>query len=209
MTLLKRLFFVLIHKKPSSILKDFKTMTDEELVDKIGSSQNPLLFSTLYDRYSKKIYNKCYSFTKNEEEAKDLTQDVFLKLFTKLHTFKGNSKFSTWLYAFTYNFCINYLKRDPLRKMESLSDTIEKHEYHLFENEDVNDEQLFEIKVSKLEKILNTIDPEDKAILLLKYQDEISVKDLQVILNIGESAVKMRLKRAKIKVVQAHNKMKL
>lgn len=209
MTLLKRLFFVLINKKTSSILKDSKTMTDEELVDKISSSQNSLLFSTLYDRYSKKVYNKCYSFTKNEEEAKDLTQDVFLKLFIKLHTFKGDSKFSTWLYAFTYNFCINYLKRDSGKKMENLSDTMENHEYHLFEDDEINDQQLFEIKVSKLEKILNKIDPEDKAILLLKYQDEVSVKDLQVILNVGESAVKMRLKRAKIKVVQAHNKMKL
>lgn len=183
-------------------------MTDEELVYKISSSQNSLLFSTLYDRYSKKVYNKCYSFTKNEEEAKDLTQDVFLKLFIKLHTFKGNSKFSTWLYAFTYNFCINYLKRDFGKKMDNLSDTMENHKHHLSEDEDINDEQLFEIKVSKLEKILNTIDPEDKAILLLKYQDEVSVKDLQTILNVGESAVKMRLKRAKIKVVQAHNKMK-
>ena len=169
MNLLKRLFFVLVYQKPSSILEGSKKMTDEELVERISATQNPILFSVLYDRYSKKVYNKCYSFAKDQEEAKDLTQDVFLKLFIKLHTFKVNSKFSTWLYAFTYNFCINYSKRDAGKNMNDLSDTMDNHDYYLTTIEDITDEQLFEIKVSQLERALNTIEPEDKAILLLKY----------------------------------------
>ena len=73
--------------------------------------------------------------------------------------------------------------------------------------EDVEDEQLFELKVAKLKKALEQIDPEDKAILLLKYQDDVSVKDIQILMDLGESAVKMRLKRARIKVMEAHNKI--
>ena len=196
---------MLIGEKPKKKSDDLKKLSDEDLINKIISTKNTLLFSALYDRYGDKVYNKCYSFSKNEDEAKDLTQDVFLKLYVKLGTFKGNSKFSTWLYSFTYNFCVNYVNRDSGRKLSNQSDTIEDHDYHLSTIEDINDEEIYNLKVNKLKIALENIDPEDKAILLLKYQDETSVKELQTLLNLGESAVKMRLKRAKLKVIQAHN----
>ena len=74
--------------------------------------------------------------------------------------------------------------------------------------EDVDEQELFSLKASKLDQALDLIDPEDKAILLLKYQDDVSVKDLGTYFNAGESAIKMRLKRAKIKVLEAHNNIK-
>ena len=199
--------YIVLFSATHSVLEKSKDLTDAELVTQIVATNNSLLFSTLYDRYSKKVYNKCYSFARNEDEAKDLTQDVFLKLFIKLHTFKGKAKFSTWLYSFTYNFCANYVNRDKGRKMSDESDTMDNHEYYLSHMEDVEEETLFELQASQLEKALENIDPEDKAILLLKYQDEVSVKDLQALLKVGESAVKMRLKRARIRVVEEHNKL--
>lgn len=199
--------YIVLFSTTHSVLEKSKNLTDAELVAQIVATNNSLLFSTLYDRYSKKVYNKCYSFARNEDEAKDLTQDVFLKLFIKLHTFKGKAKFSTWLYSFTYNFCANYVNRDKGRKMSDESDTMDNHEYYLSHMEDVEEETLFELQASQLEKALENIDPEDKAILLLKYQDEVSVKDLQGLLKVGESAVKMRLKRARIRVVEEHNKL--
>ncbi len=207
MSFLNKIFIVLFSAS-NSLLGKSKVLSDEELVDQIVSTNNTLLFSTLYDRYSKKVYNKCYSFARNEDEAKDLTQDVFLKLFTKLSTFKGKAKFSTWLYSFTYNFCTNYVNRDKGRKMNDESDSMDDHHYRLSNMEDIDDEDLFELKASKLEKALDNIDPEDKAILLLKYQDDVSVKELQAVLKVGESAVKMRLKRARIRVIEEHDKIK-
>ena len=207
MSFLKKIF-LLLFSSANSILGKSKKLSDIELVAQIVSTDNTLYFSTLYDRYSKKVYNKCYSFARNEEEAKDLTQDVFLKLYTKLNTFKGKAKFSTWLYSFTYNFCTNYVNRDKGRKFRDASDSMDDHDYYLSAMEDVPDEDLFELKVSKLKIALEKIAPEDKAILLLKYQDEVSVKELQTVLKVGESAVKMRLKRARIRVVEEHNKLK-
>ncbi len=84
-------------------------LSDEDLVFKIVETYNSQLFAVLYDRFSRVVYNKCYGFSKNEEEAEGLTHDVFIRLFAKLKTFKGNSKFFTWLYSFTYNFCVNYV----------------------------------------------------------------------------------------------------
>lgn len=206
MGFLTKLFLVLVNNA-NSVLGKSKKLSDIELVNQIVETKNTLQFSTLYDRYSRKVYNKCYGFARNEDEAKDLTQDVFVKLFTKLHTFKGKSKFSTWLYSFTYNFCINYVNRDKARKMDDVSNSLDDHDYYLSEMVDIPDEDLLELKVKKLKVALENIDPEDKAILLLKYQDDVSVKDLQTVLKIGKSAVKMRLKRARIRVVQEHNKL--
>lgn len=133
-----------------------------------------------------------------------MTQDVFLKLFTSLSSFDGRSRFSTWMYSFTYNFCVNHVKKKSVNKH---SDSIDDHEYYLTEEEDVMDETLFQMKVDKLQRALEMIPPEDKAILLLKYQDGISLTELAKVFDLGESAVKMRLKRAKLKVVEAHNRI--
>ena len=96
-------------------------LTDEELVFRIAETNSSELFAILYDRFSNVVYNKCYGFSKSKEEAEDLTHDVFIRLFVKLKTFRGNSKFSTWLYSFTYNFCVNYVQRNAHKKKESVT----------------------------------------------------------------------------------------
>lgn len=207
MTFLKRLFLILINQDRSSLKADnaYSQFTDEELVQKIVASNNSLFFGVLYDRYSKMVYNKCYGFSKSQDEAEDLTQDVFLMLFVKLPSFQGRSKFSTWLYSFTYNFCVNYVNRNKQRKMSDKSIPMDDAEYKL--TEEVPDESIYELKASKLAKALNMISPEDKSILLLKYQDGASIKELSEVLELGESAIKMRLKRAKAKLLEIYNKL--
>lgn len=182
----------------------FQHLSDEELVDKIVKTNNTVLFGELYDRYSKLVYNKCYSFAKNEAEAEDLTQEIFLQLFIKLNTYKGKSKFFTWLYAFTYNFCVNYINRDTSKKINKNSKPIEENDNLLIE---IDDYSLFQLKVDSLQKALELISPEDKMILLLKYQDDISINELSKILDIGESAVKMRLKRAKARIIKIYHEI--
>ena len=73
---------------------------------------------------------------------------------------------------------------------------------------DVDDYSLFQMQVDKLQKSLELINPEDKVILLLKYQDDLSIKDLSVLLTLSESAVKMRLKRAKSRLIESYNNIK-
>ncbi|SNZ01908.1 RNA polymerase sigma factor [Flagellimonas pacifica] len=206
MTFLKRLFLIFIHnhdKNPLETDNPYAHLSDEELVKRIVANNNPLLFGKLYDRYAKMVYNKCYGFARSEDEAEDLTQDVFLQLFIKLKMFKGKSKFSTWLYSFTYNFCVNYVNRNKQRKMSDKSVPVEGSE-HKF-TEEVPDESLYEMKASKLKEALEMISAEDKSILLLKYQDGATIKDLVNLLELGESAVKMRLKRAKERLLEIYN----
>ncbi|WP_293283530.1 RNA polymerase sigma factor [Allomuricauda sp.] len=206
MTFLKNLFLILISNPDKAFLEKedlYVQLSDEELVKQIVADNDPMLFGKLYDRYVTMVYNKCYGFAKSADEAEDLTQDVFLQLFIKLRTFKGKSKFSTWLYSFTYNFCVNYVNRNKQLKIRDKSVQVETSEHKL--TEEVPDESLFEMKADKLKKALELIAAEDKSLLLLKYQDGASIKDLVSLLEIGESAVKMRIKRAKERLVEIYN----
>ena len=179
---------------------DISLLDDNELVEKIVKSNDTHLFAVLYDRHIHMVYNKCYGFATSKEEAQDLTHDIFIKLFVKLRTFKGTAKFSTWLYSFTYNFCVNYVSRNNYKKIEKnfegeISDKKEPES---------SEESLFALKTDKLNKALEIIDPNDKMILLLKYQDDFSIKEIAEALTISLSAVKMRLKRAREKVIKAY-----
>lgn len=186
-----------------SPIKDTE-LEDSELVSKIVARNDTHLFAVLYDRYAELIYGKCLSFSKSPEEAQDLTHDIFIKLFLKLRTFKGESKFSTWLYSFTYNFCLNYVTRDQKKKKEKFTPLI--HENYNIEDE-ITDEDIYQMKAEKLMLSLGKIAPDDRMILLMKYQDDFSIHDIQKGLNIGESAVKMRLKRAKERLIMAYNEI--
>ncbi|GAA3787797.1 RNA polymerase sigma factor [Corallibacter vietnamensis] len=197
-------------KYKTNIIKKFlkakkvsKDLFDETLVKKIVLNNDADLFEVLYDRYADLVYNKCFSFAKDEDEAKDLTQDVFLKLFIKLVSFKEKSKFSTWLYAFTYNHCVNYVTRDTAKKIEK--NAVETTEIQ--DNPEEEDFNIYQLKVDKLRIALERIPPKDKMILLLKYQDSVTIKELETILDVGSSAVKMRLKRAKEKLIEVYSNL--
>lgn len=185
--------------------REIDKISDEELIKAIVKTNDTVLFEVLYDRYSKIVYNKCYGFAKDEDEAKDLAQDVFLKLFVKLITYKGTSKFSTWLYAFTYNHCVNYVTRNTQKKIEKQSIESSGLE-NVSDDNDEDDYSIHMMKVEYLREALDQISPDEKMILLLKYQDLLSVKELETVLGIGESAIKMRLKRAKERLINAYTK---
>lgn len=187
---------------------DFKEISDEDLVVMIINTKDSFLFSVLYDRYARVVYNKCFAFVMSQKISEDLTHDIFINVFLKLKSFKGNSKFSTWLYAVVYNHCINFLKKNS-KKRESIVqlDSISNIENLKDDDNEVTDEEIFAISYEKLQKALLLIDYEDRVILLMKYQDDTSIKEIAVALNIGESAVKMRLLRAKKKVIEICNKL--
>ena len=181
-------------------------LTDEVLVELIVSSKDPVLFKVLYERYIFKVFNTCLSFSNNNQEAEDICQDIFLKLLDKIHTFNGTSKFSTWLYSFTYNHCVNYFHRNKFNKFEKITSNIEQMCDEVIAQS--SDEDLIQmLKLEKLNEALELIPFEDKQILMLKYHEFKSVKDLMDLHNAGESAIKMRLKRAKEKLLGVYNEV--
>ncbi len=170
-----------------------KHLKDEELVALYIDTQQNLYFEEIYERYANKVYRKCYSFVYNQAKAEDFTHDIFLKLIVKIGTFKESSKFSTWLYSITYNFCMDQIRVNK-----------KNVEVALDGNHDVMDENdeddLVNMHGDQLSKTLEKIPSDEKALILMKYQDDFSIKEIADTLNITESAVKMRLLRSKDKL---------
>ena len=183
-----------------------KSLTDEELALEMAKSLDILFFEEIYNRYESLVYTKCLSFIKSKTIAQDIAHDIFLKLYVSIGKFEGRSKFSTWLYSLTYNHCVNYINRDKDAKM--MRNAIDADD--LLNLQSTEDElQIQALEVEKLKAALEQIDPEDKMILLLKYQDDASIKDLEKIYEIGTSAVKMRLSRAKSKLMKAYKTVRI
>ncbi|MFN4199244.1 MAG: RNA polymerase sigma factor [Flavobacterium sp.] len=185
-------------------LKSKKNISNEDLVCKFSESRDIDLFEEIYDRFAKKVYNSCFYFLKNVQDAEDASQELFLNLFINIKKFSGKSKFSTWLNAFVYNHCVNILVRDKPKNL--LIHSVEINE-DLIGEDTVDDAQIFDLKYELLNKALDKMEADQKAILLLKYKDEISLKDLADYLEIGESAVKMRLSRAKKNLITLYKKV--
>ena len=190
-----RLLFALLTRNISL------TISDEEAVTEYISTQNQKYFDVLYTRYSSKIFGKCLSILKDEEKAEDATQEIFVKILLNLSKFSGKSKFSTWIYSITYNYCIDSIRKRKKDKSVLVEDMTNEHDVA---EDGVEDRFLLEMSVKRLKVILEKIPVTDKAILLMKYQDEMSIKEISEILDKSESAIKMKIKRAKQKFKRIH-----
>lgn len=176
-----------------------RKMADEEIVQIILSGNNKA-FEIIYDRYASKVFSKCVSFAKDRSLAEDYTHDIFLKVFINLSNFRMSAKFSTWLYAISFNYCVDQQKAVIKKRLG-------QHNYYEEELETIiepQDEQLFQIELERLKSLLYELPAEDRMLLLLKYQDEFSIKQLAEIYQLKESAVKMRLKRNKAKIMEMY-----
>ena len=132
----------------------------------------------------------------NDADAQDLTQSILLKAFLHISKFEGRSSFSTWIYAITYNTCINFLKNKKRRSY--ITDEFDnKHDISADDENEIESKKLFEIDIEHLKQLLNEIKPSDKMLLLMKYQDNMSIEDIAEELELSNSAVKMRLLRAR------------
>lgn len=81
-----------------------------KLVKKILNGETQY-FTELVERYEKKVYRTCYRFVQNNEDALDLSQEVFIKVYNNLTSFKNSSSLSTWIYKVCVNTCLNFLRR--------------------------------------------------------------------------------------------------
>jgi RNA polymerase sigma-70 factor (ECF subfamily) len=178
----------------------YSSVSDLDLISLIIKEQKTDLFEILYDRYAPIIYRKCVSLTQDQNTAKDLMQDIMLKIFLNISQFEGRSNFSLWVNTISYNHCMQYfkLKKRLLISPEELST------YEGLAIQDIEEEhqELQQIKVNQLRLLLEKLKPEYRLILVMRYFSDMSVKEIAESLEIGESAVKMRLKRGRSKLAE-------
>ncbi len=158
-------------------------------------------FEELVLRYQGQIYKLCLRMTGNPDDAADMTQEAFLKVWKSLDSFQFDAAFSTWLYRLASNCCLDYLRSQKRRLTVSLT----------VENDDDGEQMLDvpdteptpeEAVISKEEKeqfmlAMSQLDEEQRQILTLRVVNDLSYTDIAEILEIKEGTVKSRLSRAR------------
>jgi RNA polymerase sigma factor (sigma-70 family) len=176
--------------------KEFTNFSDEQLTAKIISEGSVMLFEIIYTRYQNKVMDKCFTIVKNRALAKDLSEDILSKAYEKLGSFKGSASFGSWIYAITYNHCIDYLR---LKNKMHYPDWNDEHQ--IPEIIDESEEDFSGLKSDRLNTMMEMLHTEEKALLLMKYQDDLSLRQISQALRLTDGAVKMRLKRAKARLL--------
>lgn len=172
---------------------EVESLGDEEIVQLIANGEKDY-FKILHDRYRDKVYAKCLTMTTRTAVAEDQTQDILIKAFDAIGTYRGEAKYSTWLYAITYNHCINYLRENKRIKFDDWEGILDIPE----ESDEQEVFQIMDLQKERLTLLLELLKPEDKAILVLKYWEGMDLERIRYILSIDTlSALKMRLLRAR------------
>ena len=158
-------------------------------------------FEALVVAYQKQVYNLALRTVGNEEDAADMTQEVFLRAYRALGTFRGESKFSVWLYRLTTNVCIDFLRRR--RRQQTVPLTFEdadgeEQTYAVPDAQPLPEEQV-ELKLTRetLAAAMAQLLPEHRAVLQLRVVNEMSYEQIADVLDIQIGTVKSRLSRAR------------
>ena len=180
--------------------KQLRELTDIEIVALITSESQTQYFEEIYDRYATRILQKCMSFTHDRDEAQDLAHDIIVKVYMSLSRFNQQSKLSTWIYSIAYNHCVDYYAKK--KKKTTIQEEVSVEQLDVAD--EVSDEEILDIKIETLDQLMKQLTPAEVSILLMKYQDGFSIKDIAIQTNSGESAVKMKLKRTKSKLIKLY-----
>ena len=162
-------------------------------------SGNTDAFSVLVDRYKNMVFTLCLKMVSNKEEAEDLAQDSFIKVYKSLKSFKGESRFSTWLYKITYHTCLDRIKKLKIEQRFITPDSVTENEivslqYHIDELQEKERKEL-------VKECLDLLPDEDRLILTLYYLEEQSLKEIALIMGISETNSKVKLFRSRKKLV--------
>ena len=170
---------------------------DQHYIDRILQGETNL-FAMLVDRYKDMIFTLAIKMVKNREEAEEVAQDTFIKIYSSLIKFKGDSKFSTWIYKIAYNTCLDRLKKN---KKEDLNISIDEFSAHLIKTMD-NALSALEDKERKqtIQDCLNLLPGEENFLLTLFYFEDQSLEEIGKIMNINANNVKVKLFRSRQKL---------
>jgi len=169
--------------------KKYNQLSDEQLVGLL-SKRDEASFNELYKRYANKMYAYFYRMLYQDKElAADFTQALFLKLFEKASSYNGKNKFSTWIYAIASNMCKNEYRRNSrpvpiIFLQQQLFDVVQPKGPRNV------DEEIFQ---KHLQQAINELESKHKECYVLRFQHELSIKEISDTIKIPPGTVKSRL----------------
>ena len=159
-------------------------------------------FEVLFERYQQPLFAFCYRFCNDSAQAQDLVQEVFLRLIKTARRYEPRAKFSTFLYTFAHNLCIDYLRRRKRRPSVSLSDPLPDADGlnvgDMMKDEKANPEKEFQQKTFEeaLQKAVSELPEEQREVFLLREQMNLPFDEIARIAGCLPSTAKSRMRYA-------------
>jgi len=152
-------------------------------------------FEAIYQAFSSFVYNVALRVVQNQQDAEEITQDVFLTLYKKLGTFRGESSFKTWIYRITMNITLNYIKKENRNKNKTVafdeSMTMVESSNNIASTIQKEDHECY------IQKLLDLLNPDQRACIVLRSIEGLSYQQISDVLKVNINTVRTRIKRAR------------
>jgi len=170
-----------------------------------------MAFREVVERYQSKIFSIIYGILRNRNDAEDIAQQVFAKIYFSVKSFDFRSSLLTWIYKITVNECYDYLRKKRVRKLVYESDFSADESQRMEHSEPATDQapavdqQLAQHDL--ILKLLAKLSEEDRSLMLLKEVEGHSVEELAEMMGMNENTIKVKLFRARQKLVKAAQRL--
>ena len=177
--------------------------TDEQLAAEAArEASDGTAFVQLMDRFRDRVWRICYRLMGNLHDAQDAAQEVFVRLFTERGKFAGRSKYSTWVYGVALRTCLT-LRRGRSRRQKRIVTTSDED---LLQKTGKDRRQAEPLSL-ELDELLEDLDEEDRALLILKYAEDYRYEELAEMFDLSVSACKMRISRTRQRLKMKYPEM--
>jgi RNA polymerase sigma-70 factor, ECF subfamily len=189
---------------------DYHKTDEAELVRRVQAGDQAA-FKDLVERFQSKVFSIIYGILRNRNDAEDISQQVFAKIYFSINSFDFRSSLLTWIYKITVNECYDYLRKKKVRKLVYESD---------FSEDDARKMESSDIAVDKgpnaddalakrdlVAKLLSKVSQEDRSLILLKEVEGHSVEELAQMTGMNENTIKVKLFRARQKLLKAAQRL--
>ena len=173
------------------------TNDEQQLIESIKDGDTNA-YANLVNRYKDLVYTLAIRMLKQREEAEEVAQDTFVKVFKSLDKFKGDSKFSTWIYKITYNTCLDRIKKNKKHLKDVAIDEFTFNKLDSIDN--ALEHMIKEEKHALIKNCIYKLPEDSSALLTLFYFEELSLEEISQIVNVEANTVKVKLFRARKKL---------
>lgn len=177
--------------------KDQMTINDDHIIKQIMEGDTKA-FAVLVDRYKDLVFTVAIRMLKHREEAEEVSQDTFIKVYKSLDSFKGDSKFSTWIYRVAYNSCLDRIKKNKKEYLNVAIDDYTERQIKSIDN--ALDALISDERKEAIKECLDLLPPYDSALLTLYYFEDLSLDEIAKIVNLTSNNVKVKLFRSRKKL---------
>src|SRR3984957_19327372 len=189
---------------------DHKNSEEAALVRRV-QARDELAFREIVERYQSKVFSIIYGILRNHNDAEDIAQQVFSKIYFSIRNFDFRSSLLTWIYKITVNECYDYLRKRRVRKLVYESDFSEEDAHRMEASEPAVDPAApMDRSLAQRDlvtKLLERVSPEDRNLILLKEVEGHSVEELAAMTGLNENTIKVKLFRTRQKLLKAAQRL--